>query len=568
MKRYRLILITALIGWSLTSFSQDARLTEEDVNIQKVFIEASREKILGNYENAAYLYKEVLKRDNQNHAAAYELSRIYDTLNKDSKALSSIKTAVSLEPTNYWYKSYLADLYKKTNQDLLAANVYEDLVNTDSNNEYYYFRWAYFLVRANEISKAVKVYDSLEKKIGINEEIIRRKHTLYLGSGNNKKAAKELERLIAAYPDNVDYYHLLASFYEQVNDQTAANEIYKQILAIDASDVKANIAAAAFQKGDNDMTYLNSLKNVFAQPDVDIDVKIKELYPYVSKVADSGNKDLATAALELSTILEEVHPNDPKAFSVSGDLLFHSGRKQEALEKYKQTVALDDNVFLVWEQMMYIYTEEEEYTKLETISEEVMDLFPNQARAYFFNGLSLAELGKNKDATSVLEQALLMSGKNVRLQFDINALLGQVYYDLKKFDKSEKAYDKALKLNPQAASLLNEYSSQLSERGVKLDKARQMSQKANELKIQNAEFQDTHAWILFKLKEYELAKEWLNKALNNGGDKNPTILEHYGDTLFKTNDPDGALEYWQKALQAGSKSEILEKKIADKRMYE
>lgn len=570
MTKYRLLFLFVLIGISFVSHGQEevARLSEEDVNIQKVFIEASREKILGNYENAAFLYKEVLKRDNKNHAAAYELSRIYDTLNKDDKALASIKTAVLLDTDNYWYKSFLADLYKKTGQDLLAADVYEGLVGQDPNNEYFYFRWAYFLVRGNEINKAIKVYDALEKRVGISEEIVRRKHTLYLGAGNNKKAAKELERLIEAYPEEIEYYHLLAGFYEQIGEQDAANEIYKQILAIDSNDVKANIAAAAFNKGDSDMTYLHSLKQVFAQTDVDIDVKIKELFPYVNKVADSGDKDLAMAALELSTILEEVHPEEAKAFSVSGDLLYYSDRKKEALEKYEKTIQLDDNVYLVWEQIMYIYADEKDYEKLETVAEEVMDIFPNQATAYYFNGLALARQEQYQSAISVLDQALLMSGNNVRLQFDVLSLLGEVHYANKDYKKSDTAYEKALKLNPQAAKVLDAYSNSLSNRGENLDKARVYSQQANELKPKNPQYQDTHAMILFKLKSYELAKEWLDKALINGGNNYPDILEHYGDVLFKMDDVDSAMEYWKKALEKGSTSEKLEKKITDKKMYE
>ncbi|MFK7936863.1 MAG: tetratricopeptide repeat protein [Saprospiraceae bacterium] len=569
MTKYRLLFLFFLVGTSMTAFSQDPpRLTEEDVNIQKVFIEASREKILGNYENAAFLYKEVLKRDNQNHAAAYELSRIYDTLNKDEKALASIKTAVLLDEKNYWYKSFLADLYKKTGQDVLGAEVYAKLVEQDPNNDYYYFRWAYFLVRGNEVAKAVKVYDALEKRKGISEEVVRRKHTLYVGSGNNKKAAKELQRLIEAYPKNTDYYHLLAGFYEQIGDQTAANEIYKKILTIDANDVKANIAAAAYNKGDNDMTYLHSLKQVFAQTDVNIDVKIKELFPYVNKVADSGNKDLATAALELSTILEEIHPDEAKAFAVSGDLLYYSDRKKEALEKYKKTIELDDNVYLVWEQMMYIYSEEEDYKKLETVAEEVMDIFPNQVTAYYFNGLALAKQQEYRPAISILDQALLMSGSNKLLQFNVLSLLGEVYAATTNPTKSDAAYEDALKLNPQAAEVLDAYSRNLVERGEKLERARTLSQQANELKPRSAAYQHTQALILMKLKSYESAKEWLDKAMGEGGMDNPAILESYGDVLFKTENTEEALEYWKKALEKGSTSDMLEKKIADKKMYE
>ena len=38
--------------------------------------------------------------------------------------------------------------------------------------------------------------------------------------------------------------------------------------------------------------------------------------------------------------------------------------------------------------------------------------------------------------------------------------------------------------------------------------------------------------------------------MRNGGDKNGTILEHYGDVLFKLSDITKAIEYWNKAKTA------------------
>ena len=89
----RTLLTTLILGCTYWGhlWAQAPRVSEAEVNTQKVFIEANREKILGNYENAAYLYKEVLKKDGKNHAAYYELARIHDVLDQDSEALKAIQ---------------------------------------------------------------------------------------------------------------------------------------------------------------------------------------------------------------------------------------------------------------------------------------------------------------------------------------------------------------------------------------------------------------------------------------------------------------------------------------------
>lgn len=46
------------------------------------------------------------------------------------------------------------------------------------------------------------------------------------------------------------------------------------------------------------------------------------------------------------------------------------------------------------------------------------------------------------------------------------------------------------------------------------------------------------------------------------------VLEHYGDVLFQMGDAQGALQYWTKAQEKGGTSEFLEKKIADRKLYE
>jgi predicted negative regulator of RcsB-dependent stress response len=70
------------------------------------------------------------------------------------------------------------------------------------------------------------------------------------------------------------------------------------------------------------------------------------------------------------------------------------------------------------------------------------------------------------------------------------------------------------------------------------------------------------------MKKYTDAKVWIFKALENGGKDNGILLEHYGDILYQLGDKEGAYKYWFKAKIAGGASEFIDKKIAEKKLYE
>ncbi|MCO6480997.1 MAG: tetratricopeptide repeat protein [Phaeodactylibacter sp.] len=549
--------------------AQEVRVSEEDVNLQKLFIDANREKLLGNYDNAVALLKEILKKDPKNAAVAFELARSYEATEEDEKAVRAAKDAIEWDPGNTWYLKFLADLYQKLNRNEEAAEAYERIVELEPNDEFNYFRWAYFLVRADEINDALKVYDLLEKRIGVNEEIIRRKHSLYLGTGDNKKAARELERLIEAFPTDMEYRHLLASFYQQAGDEKKAEEVYREILAIDPDNAKAQLALAGGAKQpEGELQFLESLKPVFRQQGVNIDLKISQLMPFIQRVADTGDRQLAAAALELSSILEEVHPEEAKAYSASGDLLYYSGKKQEALEKYKKTLELDDTVFLVWEQAMHIYNEERQYEDLLAFSEQAMDYFPNQAVAYYLNAVAAHELGNNQEALSTLQQALLMSGNNGFLRMQVQSRLGLVYNSMGQYGRSDQSFEAALSLNPKSPEVLSQYAYALAERGERLEKAREMAALANDIVPKQSNYLFTYGWVLYQMKDYKKAREWMERALQNGGENNSRILEHYGDVLFHLSETEKAVGYWKQAREQGSGSELLERKITDGKLYE
>jgi len=567
MKRH-FLLLALLTTATLLAQAQNDRYSQADVDLQALFIEAGREKLLGNFEKAEEAYQKVLERDADNDAALYELARVLAEQDKDEEALKAIQKAVQEDDANEWYKFFLAEQFQKMGRDNDAANVYETLVKSDPDNEEYYFKQAFYLVRAGEPKQALKVYDALEAKMGINEEVVRRKHQLYIGTGDMKKAAAELQRLIDAFPQQLRYYNLLAGFYEQIKEDEQARKVYQQILELDPDNAKAKmaVAGAVREQSGGEMAFLNSLKPVFENPDVQIDVKIKEILPLIQQASNEDDRAMLPALLELSRILVNVHPDEAKAHAAYADLLYYAGEKDEAVAEYERTLELDETVYLVWEQLLYLYKEQEAYEQLVERAENAMDIFPNQAEIYYLYGLGQTENGEYRDALSVLNQALLMSGRDGRLQFDVYTQMGKTQHAMGEYGDSNASFEKALQLNSEGTPALNAYSFALADRGENLDRAEDMIERANKLISNNPEYQSTYAWVFYQQENYSKARQWAEKALQNGGDDDANILERYGDILFQLGETELALTNWKKAQEQGNDSEALERKIAERKI--
>jgi tetratricopeptide (TPR) repeat protein len=543
----------------------DNRPSELEINLQKIFIEANKEKILGRYEDAAALFKEVLAQDAKNDAALYELARMYDVLEKPDNALQCIGQALAIDPGNEWYRITKAEILRNARREKEAALVYEKLAKEKPENNYYYYEWAELLEKSGQAAVAVKVYDAIEKRFGFDEEIAMKRQPLYLGLNKPQKAIDDMLRLIKENPGVINYQVGLAELYTKANKPKEAGATYQKILQEDPGNPEANFALAkSYKEKGQQLQYLDAIKPIFRKADVPIDFKVKELLPYVQQFAQSKTMPdpaLAQAVLQLAELLAQTHPEEAKSHSLLADVLFNGlGDTDRALAELLKTKELDNSVFAVWEQIMYIYAEKGDFVDLKKTTEESMDLFPNKAKTYYFNGIANTELGNASKAIASLEQCLLMSGRNSAMQLDVYERLGRAYAQSKQYDKADGAFEAGLKIDPNAEGLLAAYGISLAERGAQLDKAKQLAKKALDLEPNAPAGMEAYGWVLYIAKDYKNAKEWLGKSAQ-AATASVSALERYGDVLFQLGNKNEATAYWQKAIAKGGDAKRLNKKI-------
>jgi len=312
-------------------------------------------------------------------------------------------------------------------------------------------------------------------------------------------------------------------------------------------------------------TSYDQLKKAFALPDGDIDQKLHILSGYLPKFPDPNAK---ASALELSRILTTTYPNDARAYAAYGDMLQQNEYYKEAQPAYKKSIALNNQVYGVWEQLVRIELGNNQIDDAVKDGEEALSIFPNQAWMNYLVGVALAQKKEYNKALDYINNVPSLETQDNGLLSQSYSVAGDCYHSMKDYKKSDEAYTKSIEYNPDNAYTLNNFAYYLSLRGEQLDKAAQMSKHSNDLQPSSASFEDTYAWILFKQKKYTEAKVWIEKALANDKTKNATQVEHYGDILFYLNDTDGALQNWKKAKQLGGQSPELDRKINEKKYIE
>lgn len=111
-------------GEKTTSAAAKSNLSDsQKAEVTYAFFNANKEKILGNYDNAATQFSDVIRKDPSNAAAMYELANIYSRQKKYADALYFAKGAYQLDKKNNWYVLSYVDVLEKNKKFTEAGAV-------------------------------------------------------------------------------------------------------------------------------------------------------------------------------------------------------------------------------------------------------------------------------------------------------------------------------------------------------------------------------------------------------------------------------------------------------------
>ena len=523
---------------------------EAKVQFDYAFMEGVRCKILGDLKSAIAYFDQCMKIYNQSAAVRYELSSILALGNDYNLPLQLMREAVELEPMNIWYNLLLANILQKKSMVEEACKIYDNLIKLHPDREDFYIIETDLYSSVEKWEKAIDVLNRYEKQFGVSEPVIIEKAKLYSKLDNVKNASAEIMKLVKKYPEKTDYLGLLDELYLSHDQEKKGLQLLNKIVKQDPNNGFVQLYLADYYRTKNDT--LNTEKYIHSallNDKVDNGLKVQYLLKLLVN-QNELNLSLDHIYSYLQLLLDKYH-DDIAVRTLNADFLKRTNRLEECRGELEFLISKEKNNYLVWEELLMMYNQLEDTAAMYNGGLECLNYFPNEPLPYVMISLPLLIRNDYTKAMDYLKQGLALAPDNSPIKAQLFAYLGEAYYKQGNVKEAFAMFDSTLLINPGDIMTLNNYSYYLSLRDEHLDKAEKMISIAISADPNNSTFLDTYAWVLFKRKNYSLAKFYIRSAIEN--DKNPSgvLYEHYGDILYMNGEKEEAVKMWQKALELG-----------------
>ncbi len=427
---------------------------------------------------------------------------------KDAEAI--YKALLEENPEDRESAAALIDLYENDDRLDQALELLARLEKSDSENSAIPERITLDLARAGRFAEAEKRARDLAAKRPENRAIRRLLAQVLFEKGSSPEGEKILRGLIGEDPDDDATRRSLVSELLRERRFNDARTILEEGIKRTGEDPRKGPSREAQTV---ELGYLAVLQKDYARAQAlltPVAVKgsvVNSRAVRISAIALREKEDFA-AGVALARAAAAAQPDETEWVALLAEFQYRSGDRAKAAEtlaKLAKSSELEEVLAAA-----DVSARVKDFAGAAKVARDASVRFPESSEALFRLGSSLERSGSSGEA--------------------------------------EKIFQKLLERRPNDSATQNYLGYMWADKGIRLEEARDLLEKAVAREPRNGAYLDSLGWVYFRLGRLEKADSYLSAARQQDPD-DPTIEEHLGDLSERQGDVRKAAAHWERALE-------------------
>lgn len=384
------------------------------------FYESLKQKGIENYDKALVAMQKCQIKEPNNPVVYNELGKNYLALKNYPEAEKAFLKATTLDPKNRWYWQGLYDVYYETKDFNKSIPVVQKLM--EWRKDFYQEDLVSLYMYTQQYDKALALINEMEQTVGVSEK--REMYKLQILSDNkfNKPQKETLEEAIKKNPKIESNYLDLIYLYSDSNEEAKAEAVAKKLEKEIPESDWAQVSLFKFHINNNDGDKASqSMFRVLQSKKIDNKIKHRVLNEFLI-FANNNPKYSNDLAKAVTYFEDDKNVNVPKEV---GKFFFNKGKYAEASQYFEKSLAAKNDDIESIELLLRTYSESGQNDKLLKKAADYIDLYPTQARLYYYAGLGANRLQQYAKAKEWLENGLDFVVNDAELEAGFNKQLAE-----------------------------------------------------------------------------------------------------------------------------------------------
>ena len=555
-RKVTLTIITLFLLLAGTASAQVPARKEASSTVESSLIEAVALYDNHRYKDAKDMLTALAGDAPDNDAVFYYLGLCSIYTNDIEDAETFLLRATEIDPSNFWYRDWLARLYMATRRPELATEVYEGLMKDFPKNSEICYSLVNLYAQQGKSEKMLSTLDEIETVQGPSENVTMTRYQVLMRMDKPEEAFAVLEKFNEEY-SSPDILAAMGDYKLSQYEDSLALSYYAEALSLDSDCGQALMGSAeAYRMRRSYPEYFSAMTALVSNESIALDPKTEYLTMTFQHADPQFLRNFRPQMDSLMTVYDALAPDDSTVLRTMCSYFYATARNDEALDYIRKDVTLNPESLASRALYIQLMSYAEMYGPLAEESMKAAEDFPDEPAFLEYATIAHYNLKDYSAVISDQEKLMARAPQDTAVTLPALSTMGDMYWHLGETKKAYACYDKALRIDPGYVQVLNNYAYFLSLEGKNLKKAYSMSRITVEKEPDNSTYLDTFAWILHLQGKDVEAKPFFKHAMLYGGKESATMLDHYAEVLYALGEYDLAKVYWNMAIKKDTDGEI------------